>query len=408
MIIDSKEAVFNGGPFQSYWWADEHEPVHLSIKAELIHTVEPGTLEKAWEDTKRVYPLIDLVPDDHDEEVIFFRGEGTSRPVQSGNALRLASEVTWFRGVSLTYFENTVTLSAYHSIVDEYGLNEIFKTLMSFYVSAVTDVPADASGVMMRVNRKPEEYFVQNTVFEPNDYEPQPVVLYKDISEIFNDTSVANEEDCAVTAGQIEISADDLDRLCKGNKAAPDEILVYAAAKAVYEMYPDERRKLSFGIMTDFRETFEVPETIAPCSKKMPLVLSREDVVGCDMKFAVENITKIRAYQKSDDYIKSHVAIENSYAVLGIRNACLSVGFSGEFNIGGMTSYIKNITMSDHSMKSAFMIRLGDKFKVCFQYGNATDKYMNAVSAVLRGLGANAEVTAGAYPLSAESEKPIV
>ena len=117
---------------------------------------------------------------------------------------------------------------------------------------------------------------------------------------------------------------------------------------------------------------------------------------------------KIRAYQKNDDHIKSYVALENSYAVLGIRNACLSVNFSGEFDIGEKTSYIKNVTMSDYSMKSVFMIRLGDRFKVSFQYGSATDKYMNAVSAVLCALGADAEVTVRAYPLGAETEKPSV
>ena len=408
MIIDNKEAVFNGGPFQSYWWADEHEPVHLAIRAELSDDIDANLLEKAWENTKKVYPLIELVPDDFDEEVIFFKGEGTSRPIQSKSTLKLADEVTMFRGISLTYYRNTITLSSYHSIADEYGLNEIFRTLLNFYISERTNTSVNNSGVMMTENRKPEEYFIQNTILEPKNYAPQSVILYKDIREIFNDISITNNEDCAVTVGEIEISADALDVICKKYKAAPDEIFTYAAAKAVYEMYPNERRKLSFGIMTDFRSTFNVPDTIAPCSKKMPLVLSYNDIVGCDMRTAIEKIVNIRAYQKTDDYIKSHVALENSYAVLGIRNACLSVNFSGEFHIGEKTSYIKNITMSDYSMKSVFMIRLEDKFKVSFQYGSATDKYMDAVSSVLCNLGVNAKITVPAYPFGAETEKPSV
>ena len=59
-------------------------------------------------------------------------------------------------------------------------------------------------------------------------------------------------------------------------------------------------------------------------------------------------------------------------------------------------------------MKSVFMIRLEDKFKVSFQYGSATDKYMDAVSSVLCNLGVNAKITVPAYPLGAETEKPSV
>ncbi len=408
MIINNKEAVFNGGPFQSYWWADEHEPVHPAIRAELKDNIDPEILEKAWEDTKKVYPLIDLIPDDYDEEVLFFKSEGESKPIKSKNALKLVSDAVKYRGVSLTYFVNTASLSAYHSVVDEKGLIEIFRTLMNFYISAFKETAADVPSVMTKNNRKPEEYYIQNTMLLSNDYAPQPIKLYRDIREIFNDTSVVSDENCAVTSGELDIPFSSYDELCKKYGVSADEMFVYAMAKSVYEMYPEERKKLSFGVMTDFRSTFDVPETIAPCSKKMPVVLTYEDVCGQDMKNALENISGIRNYQKSDDYIRSHVALENTYSVLNIRNACLSVNFCGEFEIGENTSYIQNITMTDYSIRSVFMIRLGDNIKVSFQYGNATGKYMDAVKKTLDGFGIQSKITVSPYPVSAESDKPIV
>lgn len=408
MATDKKNIVFNGGPFQSYWWADEHEPVHPAVTAELTDTIDPAVLEKAWERTKSVYPLLDCVPDDIDEEIIFFACEKPGIPIKSKSALKLAKEVTMYLGFSLTYFDNSITLSAYHSLADEKGLLEIFKTLLNFYIAFRTNTPVDCDGVMMKENRQPDEYFIQSTMLIPEDYSPQPVLLYRDISEIFTDTNAVNDGSCAVTAGKMEISASGLDRLCEESGAAPEECFVYALAKAVYEMYPDERRKLSFGIMTDFRGVFDAAETIAPCSRKMPLIVSRDDIIGSDWKAAVQNIAGIRARQKSSDYIKSHVSMENSYAVLDIRNACLSINFSGEFDIGEKTSCIKDITMTDHSIRSVFMIRLGDTVKVSFQYGGATDKYMQAVAAALNSFGADAKITAAAYAINAETEKPAV
>jgi hypothetical protein len=408
MMLDNKEVVFNGGPFQSYWWADEHEPIHPAIKAELTDTVDADILKKAWEDTKHVYPLIDLIPDDYDEEVIFFKGEGESRPIQSKASLRLAKEVTLYRGVSLTYFENTVTLSAYHSIVDEKGLIEIFKTLLNFYISAYKNISTNAESVIMKENRQPQEYFIQNTMLSPKDYNPQPVKLYKDIREIFIDTSVVNDEGCAITVGEMEICVKDFDMLRERTGLSPDELFTYVMARSIYDMYPEESRKLSFGIMTDFRSVFDVLDIIAPCSKKMPLLLSHDDICGSDLSTAAQKISEIRAYQKSEDYIKSHVALENTYSVLNIKNVCLSINFAGNFDIGKKTEYIKNITMTDYSLRSVFMVRLGDNIKASFQYGCATEKYMNVIVKTLGELGVQAKVTVTPYPVSAESDKPII
>ena len=52
-MSNQREAVFNGGPFQSYWWADEHEPIHPAVTAELDRPVKPELLEKAWAETVR-------------------------------------------------------------------------------------------------------------------------------------------------------------------------------------------------------------------------------------------------------------------------------------------------------------------------------------------------------------------
>ncbi len=408
MMFENKDVVFNGGPFQSYWWADEHEPIHLAVKAELTNTVNADILEKAWEDTKRVYPLIDLIPDDYDEEVVFFEGEGESKPIHSKALPKLAKEVTLYRGVCLTYFENTVTLNAYRSIVDEKGLTEVFKTLLNFYISAYKNVSVNADGVMTKQNRQPQEYFIQSTMLSPEDYTPQPVKLYKDIHEMFVDTSVVNDESCAITVGETEIAANDFDALCEKTGLSVDELFVYVTAKAVYDMYPEERKKLSFGIATDFRKVFDIFDTIAPCSKKVPFVLSYDDVCGSNLIAATRKIGEMRAYQKSDDYIKSHVALENTYSVLNIKNACLSVNFVGNFDIGEKNEYIKNITMTDYSLRSVFMIRLKEKLKISFQYGSATEKYMNAIVKTLCELGVQAKVTAKPYPVSAENDSPIV
>jgi hypothetical protein len=100
--------------------------------------------------------------------------------------------------------------------------------------------------------------------------------------------------------------------------------------------------------------------------------------------------------------------MENTYSVLNIKNACLSINYAGSFDIGEKTEYIKNITMTDYSMRAVFMMRLGDTVKADFQYGSATGKYMDVIVKTFGKLGVQAKVTVKPYPVYAESDKPTV
>ncbi len=405
-MAEERTAVFNGGPFQSYWWADEHEPVHLSIRARLDHGVDPAALERAWERTLRVYPLLDLVPDDEDEEVLFFAGKGESRPVRSRIPLRPAGEAVLGRGFALTWFEDTVTLTCYHSLADEHGLNEIFRTLLACYFSDRTG-SAPVPGAVPEEGRRPEEYFVQNTVLPAGGFEPLPVALYRDIREIYLDPDAANADGSAGTAGTAAVPLGAWQALCESSGVSSESLLLGFMAEAVRGMDPGDGRKLCLGAMTDFRDTFSVPETIAPCSKKMPVILSPEETAGHGPDIA-RRIERIRAGQRTDAYIRSHVAMENTYSVLNIRNACFSLQFCGAFDLGEDTRHVLDLTMWDYSLRSAFALRLGDELRISFQYGEATRRYMDVFAAALREAGADARTAAEPAPIPAEAEQPVL
>ena len=136
----------------------------------------------------------------------------------------------------------------------------------------------------------------------------------------------------------------------------------------------------------------------------MPVVVDRADILENDLKTALAIIAKAREAQKSADYIKTHVALENTYGLLRLRNLGLAIGFSGKFDIGTYTANIKDVTMSDYTSKSAFLVRLGDTFKVSVQYGVATDVYMNSLVRTLESMGVKASVIKRAYPIFAETE----
>ena len=392
-MMNEKKLVFDGGPFQSYWWADEHEPYHLNVRVTIDEIVDGEALAKAWEKTKRVYPLVACVPDDEDEKIYFYAGEKPAPPVQSAKMIKPGSETVMREGFALSFCEDVVTLSAYHSLADEIGLLEILKTLICFYGSQRFDKSETVTSAMTKENRKPEEYFVQNTVLATKDYRPCKVVLYNNIKDIFFDETIKADEDGAVTVGAVDIPYGEIKESFSSGNISEDDFVAALMAKTIENIYPEDERSLAFGMLTDFREAFGIKDTIAPCSKRMPLVLNRAEVKAFGVDQLAGLIAGKRTPQKREDYIKTHVAMENTYGLLNLRNVCAAVNFTGNFDMGAYTSHIKNIMISDYSLCSLFAVKLGDKLKVCFQYGARTDEYMKESVRILSDMGVDARIS---------------
>ncbi|MCR4653577.1 MAG: hypothetical protein K5744_07775 [Eubacterium sp.] len=404
MTVNGREVIYNGGPFQSYWWADEHEPVHPAISVKLSDEVDEKALSLAWDGVKKVYPLADLVPDDYDEEILFFESGERSVPQESKEHLLPAGKGAAGRGLVLSWQTNSITLGAYRSLTDETGLMRIFSDLMKLYSTFRNRGSKD---IFPTIAEKPlSEIFVQSTMLVPEDYEPQKIALHPDLRELFTDPEAVNEDGKIVT-GRLLMSAATFDGICTSTGASPEELLACLLAKTIYFMHPEEKRQLCFGIMTDFRKVFGVQETVAPCSKPMPLLLSREDV-DASMETALKKISEIRNNQKTEAYIKSHVAMENTYAVLNLRNVCTWINFTGSLDVGDAPCGITDVSMTEYSANSVFLIREGERIYLCMQYGLVTGKYLQAASGVFEQAGVHVIDISDPYTLCAETAMPVL
>jgi hypothetical protein len=399
-----REAVFNGGPFQSYWWADEHEAVHPAVSVTLADAVRPDALEGAWQAVKKAYPVTDLNPDDYDEEILFFQGEGKGGPLMSRENIRPVSRAADGRGFVLTWFENRITLGAYHSLVDEIGLVRIFSDFLKVYAAIRRGTAGEAE--KMLAEKKTETCFVQSTMLVPKDYQPQKIMLYDSIRDIFTDPEAVNDPE-GITSGRLVFSGESFDALCRRHGANEEEMLAYVFAKAVYALFPEENRKLSFGIMTDFRKVFGVEESIAPCSRRMPLVLSR-DVLRKTPEEGIRLIAQIRERQKEENYVKSHVAMENSYAVLNLRNISVCINYAGQPEIGEGMPEIVDVGMSDASSDSVFSLRCGGKIYLSLQFGRRTAEYADAAAECLQAMGISDVEKKELRTIPAEVSAPVL
>ena len=201
-------------------------------------------------------------------------------------------------------------------------------------------------------------------------------------------------------------------------------------ARTVYELYTNERRALSLDMLTDFRGAFGIRSSIAPCSKHLPMIVSYDEVMEGSFEEAVQRICSLRETQTSDDYLKSYLALDNTYAVLGQKRPAAAVAYmdvlspalqrmasssgmsdaqgSEAEKIGSGTARelmsesdvnavetglpIRQVAVSYLEKRSVLMIGYGESMWIYLQFGDRTEDYTNAMMRVLENVGIEATV----------------
>ena len=132
---ENKELYLKYGPRNLFWLMDHYNDIHNRFSAVLDHEIDGTLMEKAWEKTISVYPVIGCVIEMEGKELFFYKANGENKAIRSKAPINPGSELVSNCVVTATYYGNKVSVSAYHTMVDGGGLNDIFKTLLYFYLS---------------------------------------------------------------------------------------------------------------------------------------------------------------------------------------------------------------------------------------------------------------------------------
>ncbi|MCR4749982.1 MAG: hypothetical protein K5877_09350 [Lachnospiraceae bacterium] len=403
----SRTEVFNGGAFSPFWWHDKETLYHNRFCITLDHKVDPGILQEAWEKTKRVYPLIDWVPDIKDQNMIFYQEDGKNDPIESKVPILPGGDLTSHRAFSLTYYEDTVTLSAYHSIVDGGGINAIFSTMVYFYLTAYAGKGEDTAPVMTIEGRNPKDYFIPLSSVERGEFERQPLITYTKRKGMFIDLDMCPDEEGEISIARIKVPVDAFIGACKKIGANPSAMLAILMAKAAYALHPDRSGDLAFVLTMSGRGAFSIEESIANCSANLLIPVQYQDIAGDDMSKAASKIRSVIDYQRRQDYLKTLTEFYETYDwILAKRYAFLT--YIGKLDVGENTKHIKAFEMTDDSCDSMYMMELNGEFVISFQFGKVTDKYMNKIREILSSFNVESEIETETYHIVKEAEAAVL
>jgi hypothetical protein len=404
----SRKVVYNGGSMSPFWDSDcFYNQYHNRFTVELDHEIDAEILAKAWEKTGKVYPLIDCIPERVDGDIVFYKDDRKNVPIKSVKPLNPGKEITCGRVFSVTYYGRSVSMSAFHSVVDGGGINKIFSTFIYFYLSLYTGVSDENPPVMIEEGRQPQEYFQSLSTLETGDFIQQPLVTYPKRKGMFVDNNMIPDEDGNLWAARVKVSVDKFVALCKKNGANPSSMLAALLARAAYKLHPDNDGNIAFVLTMDARKSFHVPESIANCSTNLLIPITYEDAADDNLSVLAKKIRSTIDYQRKDDFIKTLAKFYETYDwILAKRYAVVT--YIGKIDIGTNTKHIKKFEMTDDAVCSLFMMELNNEFVITFQFGKATEKYMTAIVDILKDLGIETQIISEPHVIDRDVDEPML
>jgi hypothetical protein len=408
---------------------DLFNPVHIRYTVTLDHDLDGELLKKAWDKIKRVYPIVDAVYElEHGDKDFYINMDpvtrekykmdhlylvkaqsGVNDPIRSKVPIEPFTEACGERFICISYYERTVTVSAYHTLVDGGGLKMIFTAFLYVYLAMYTGHEDENPIVDLTEGRNSDEYYKGLTLEDVFSQEYTPVPLYSLplYCTGFIDKDMVRDEDGNVYAGGISVSVDELIRLCKENGTNPSSMMCTLLAKAAYALNPDVKEDIVFDITLSERKLFGFEKSIANAVGLATTYVTADDIMNKSIAEVSGRIRKDVDKQRTKDYFITYRRLFATYE----KNPAFksrTVTYIGAFDVGDNNNHIVDFDMGTNSIYNLFMMQVNDKFLLNVYYGLATEKYVNELINIFSELGIKAELIHPVHRVVRDSKTPVL
>jgi hypothetical protein len=292
-------------------------------------------------------------------------------------------------------------------MVDGGGLNEIFKTLLYFYISSYTGIYDEPVTVQIAEGRTAQEYYKTVSPDELGDFTPMPLHAMPYLREFAEDEEMEGDEDGSKAFASIKFPVDIFIGKCKEIGANPTAMLAILTSKAFYALNPDERKDIFFEITTSVRKTFGAEGCISNCTSDIYADVAYEDVIKGDIKDFVKKFRAELDSQRTDDYIKTKRLLTSTYE-LNCVNKKITLTYVGKIDIGENTKHITNFEMPTNAAQLVLLMQIDGEFYLMLELGKATQKYIENMEKQLNEMGVKTTTASKLHNVIKDSDTQIL
>lgn len=426
--MDKSKVLYDLGTMCDTMAHDFFNPVHLRYTVTLDHDIDDELIKKAWDRTKRVYPIIDgvfgfdsgdasfylnLRPEEREkylsDHIYVMKAEGgVNNPVKTKVPVVPATDIVGGRVICISYYERTVSINAYHMLVDGSGLNAIFCTFLYSYLALYTGHEDRNPVVELREGREIKDYYIpasSELVFS-QEYTPVPLYTLPLNCKGFDDEDMVNDGN-NIYCGNVSVSAADFMQFCKENGANPSSMICTLLAKAAYALNPDETNDMIFGLTISVKKMLGIEDSIANAVGSAIAYTTRDAVTNNTIAEVSQKIrSEINTQRTKDQYI-SHFRTFCTYRY-GYDFKPRTVTYIGGLNIGDNNKHIVDFNMETNGRSNLYLMQLNDRFILTLQYGMATQKYLNEFNRIFTELGIKSEISHPAHHVLQDSMTAVL
>ncbi|MBR5089398.1 MAG: hypothetical protein IK093_08215 [Ruminiclostridium sp.] len=388
---NSRKLVYDSGKSTIFWDWDIKDDIHIRVSFCFDHSINGDELLQAWKKTLKVYPLLDLVPDRINDHILFFEPKEEVRVVESREPVMPREKLAAERCISVSYYDDTVTVLAFHSVIDGKGIMTVSKTLAYHYCCIHFNKIFDPNGFTLSEGRQITEYYKPFTSCPLGDYTSVPMMTFPENAEYFSDSDMVPDASGKIISGTLGFSYDNFIEICRKNGANPSVMMCILLAKATYRLHIDEHRDMVYFVTMDFREALGITESIAQCSWAAMLELPYAEAMSNDIGATAKVLRSALNTQRTEDYVKSCAAMLRTYNI--DATACSGiVSYFGDIGLGELQEHITGMMLANNSCNTVNLIQFGDEYMLLCQLGIATERYMKALTTELKKLGIDTRV----------------
>lgn len=362
MNEQTNEFIYDAGKVTWLWSSDKNDSIHIRLSFGLDHKIDEAELLSAWKKTMKVYPLLDCIPNGDSGHMIFRSAPESIRVVNSDFSVTPCTEISAGRGITLSYSDDTITLAAYHSLMDGIGMISVVKTLIYNYCCIHFGEKLDPSGFMITEDRSPEEYYTTQNSIKLGECTPVPMMTFPEDEEFYSDPQMKAPAEGKIITACLSIPVDKFIALCKKHKANPTAMLCILFGRAAYGLSDSERRSMAFAVTMNLRPA-ESKDSIGQFSSSGILTASYDEIMNAPIS---ETATRLRSdlnKQRSEDYIKSSIAMTRTYDMF--QRVCSAViSYEGKMDFGSCGLHIKQMSMLNNTSNTIHMVEFGEHQKL--------------------------------------------
>jgi hypothetical protein len=399
--------------------------VHIRYSAVLDHDIDDDKIKAAWDRTKRVYPVIDAVLGfEHGDVSIYanpnelakYSGDhvylvqadtGTGNPVKTKVPVAPGTEAAGKRLICVSYYGRKVSINAYHIFTDGSGLKKIFSTFLYSYLALYTGHEDEKPVVGLTEGRAVQDYYIASTdkIVFSQEYTPTPLYTLPPDCKGIEDRGLQFDGNCYV--GSLSVPASDFMKLCKDSGANPSSMLCALTAKAAYAVNAGETDDIVFCITLALKNILGLNDDVSNASGVAVAYASHDDIVSGSLGGAAKKIRRDVETQRTKDYCISFLRAMATYTFMPKFRPRM-VTYLGDVNIGDNTSHIVDFSVETDGHFVVYMVQLGDRFIITFQYDNITESYLKELKNVFTELGIKAEITQPLAKVIVDSQTAVL